>query len=63
MSEEKPVEYYVEFSIYIKEKNGNSGSYSQEVYRQKVGLDYVHSNPSMIAKVIAIINKLEVPNV
>ena len=60
MSDEKPFEYYVEFSIRIKEKNGNSSSYGQEVFNQKISWDYVQANPLLIPKVIAVINKLEV---
>ena len=60
MSDEKPFEYFVEFSIRIKEKNGNSSSYGQEVFNQKISWDYVQANPLLIPKVIAVINKLEV---
>jgi hypothetical protein len=63
MSDEKPVEYYAEFTISIKEKGGNSSSYAQEVFRQRVNWDYVQQNPFLIQTVIAVINKLEVPNV
>ena len=64
MSEEKPVEYYVEFTISIKERGGNSNSYAQEVFRQRVNWEYIQlANPQIITKVIALINKLEVPNV
>ena len=63
MSEEKPVEYFVEFSIRIKEPKGGSNSYGQEVFNQRVAWDYFKANPMLIPKVIAVINKLEVPNV
>ena len=63
MSDERPVEYYAEFSIRIKEKNGNHTSYGQEVFTQKVNWDYIQANPMLIPKVIAVINKLEVPHV
>jgi hypothetical protein len=62
MSEEKPVEYYAEFSIRIKER-GSSNSYANEIFNQKVSWDYIQVNQQLIPKVIAVINKLEVPNV
>jgi hypothetical protein len=62
MSDEKPFEYYVEFSIRIKERGVNSSSYGQEVFNQKISWDYVQANPLLIPKVIAVINKLEVPH-
>ena len=63
MSEEKPVEYYVEFSIRVKGRDGNSSSYGQEIFNQRVTWDYVQANQNLIPKVIAVINKLDVPNV
>ena len=62
MSDEKPVEYYVEFSIRIKERVVNSSSYGQEVFNQKVSWEYMKLNPKLIPKVIAVINKFEVPH-
>jgi len=62
MSDEKPVEYFVEFSIRIKERGGNSSSYGQEVFNQKISWEHMQLNPKLIPKVIAVINKLEVPN-
>lgn len=63
MSDEKPVEYYVEFSIRIKERGGNSSSYGQEIFNQRISWDYFQENQNLITKVIAVINKLEVPHV
>jgi len=63
MSDEKPCQYYVEFSVRIKERGGASNSYGQEVFNQRVDWDYFLDNPLMIPKVIAVINRLEVPNV
>jgi len=60
MTDEKPFEYFVEFSIRIKEKGGNSSSYGQELFNQKISWDYAQANPLLIPKVIAVINKLEV---
>jgi hypothetical protein len=62
MSDEKPIEYYVEFCIRVKERGGPS-SYAQEVFNQRVSWDYIQANGDLIPKVIAVINKLEVPNV
>ena len=61
-SDQKPMEYYVEFSIRVKER-GSSNSYAVETFNQRVSWDYIQANPQMIPKVIAVINKLEVPNV
>ena len=63
MSDERPIEYYAEFTISVKEKGGNSSSYGQEIYRQRVSWDYIQANQQLIPKVISVINKLEVPNV
>lgn len=64
MSDEKPVEYYVEFSIRIKERGGAANNaYAQEVFNQRISWDYFQDNPLMIPQVIAVINKLGVPNV
>ena len=63
MSEEKPLEYYAEFAIRVKEKGINSGSYGQEIFCQRVAWSYVLDNPMLISTVIAVINKLEVPHV
>jgi len=63
MSDEKPIEYFVEFSIRIKERGNSSPSYGVEVFTQRVAWDYYQANPTMIPRVIAVINKLEVPNV
>jgi hypothetical protein len=60
--QEKPVEYFAEFSISVKERNNRSG-YAQEVFNQRVSWSYIQNNPTIIPKVIAVINKLEIPNV
>jgi len=62
MDSEKPIEYYAEFSIRLKERGGNSSSYSQEIFNQRVSWDYIQANQKLIPMVIAVINKLEVPN-
>ena len=63
MSDEKPMEYYVEFSIRIKERSNSSSSYGVEVFNQRIPWDYYQANPNMIPRFIAVINNLEVPNV
>ena len=63
MSDEKPMEYYVEFSIRIKERSNSSSSYGVEVFNQRVNWDYIQANMTMIPRVIAVINKLEFPDV
>jgi hypothetical protein len=62
MSDEKPMEYYAEFIIRVKER-GSTNNYAQDIFCQRVNWDYIQVNPQLIPKVIAVINKLEVPNV
>jgi hypothetical protein len=62
MSEEqKPLEYFVEVSIKIKTPTER---WETDVFKQRFSLEYFNNvDPLMIQRVVATINKLEVPHV
>lgn len=63
MSEEttKPMDYFVEVSVKIKT---TSDRWETAVFTQRFNLEYFNQvDPTMVQRVIATINKLEVRNV